>query len=84
MFITGYLTFNFMAAYTRLTQHITSNRLLFPKLPEEYDIITFYGDNIVASEGKEWKRYRKISAPAFSEVCLRNQYTRGKPDIAAA
>jgi hypothetical protein len=23
----------------------------------------------VASEGEEWKKYRKIAAPAFSEVC---------------
>jgi cytochrome P450 len=23
----------------------------------------------VASEGEEWKKYRKIVAPAFSEVC---------------
>lgn len=25
--------------------------------------------NVVTTEGKEWKRHRKISAPAFSEVC---------------
>ena len=31
-------------------------------------MITFYGENIVSSEGKEWKRHRKVSAPAFSEV----------------
>ena len=24
----------------------------------------------MASEGEEWKKYRKIAAPAFSEVCL--------------
>jgi hypothetical protein len=23
----------------------------------------------VASEGEDWKKYRKITAPAFSEVC---------------
>jgi hypothetical protein len=23
----------------------------------------------VSSEGEEWKKYRKIAAPAFSEVC---------------
>ena len=23
----------------------------------------------MASEGEEWKKYRKIAAPAFSEVC---------------
>ena len=24
----------------------------------------------MVSEGEEWKRYRKISVPAFSEVCF--------------
>lgn len=27
----------------------------------------FFGGNIVASEGDEWKRHRKICAPSFSE-----------------
>ena len=27
----------------------------------------------MASEGEEWKKYRKISAPAFSEVCLEHR-----------
>jgi len=32
-----------------------------------YNLLLFYGKNIVASEGDEWKMYRKISAPSFSE-----------------
>ncbi|KIK42697.1 hypothetical protein CY34DRAFT_83093 [Suillus luteus UH-Slu-Lm8-n1] len=39
----------------------------FPKPLGQYTILTFFGENIVASEGNEWKRYRKIVAPAFSE-----------------
>ncbi|KAG2128701.1 cytochrome P450 [Suillus clintonianus] len=39
----------------------------FPKPLGQYKIITFFGENIVASEGDQWKRYRKIVAPAFSE-----------------
>ena len=35
-----------------------------------YKALAFYGHNIVASEGEEWKKYRKISAPAFSDVSL--------------
>jgi cytochrome P450 len=31
-------------------------------------VISVFGPNIVASEGEEWKKYRKIAAPAFSEV----------------
>ena len=31
--------------------------------------MSVFGANIVASEGEVWKKYRKISAPAFAEVC---------------
>jgi hypothetical protein len=31
--------------------------------------VAVFGANVVASEGEEWKKYRKIVAPAFSEVC---------------
>ena len=30
-----------------------------------------FGPNIIASEGEEWKKIRKIAAPAFSEVKIR-------------
>jgi cytochrome P450 len=40
----------------------------FPKPAREYDFVSIYGRNIIASEGEEWKKYRKICAPAFSEV----------------
>ena len=33
-----------------------------------YKILQFFGNNIVTTEFDEWKRYRKITAPAFSEV----------------
>jgi hypothetical protein len=39
--------------------------------------VTVLGANIVASEGEEWKKYRKIAAPAFSEV----RYDSGEPFV---
>jgi hypothetical protein len=36
-----------------------------------YILLCIFGRNIVASEGEEWKRYRKVAAPAFSEVSLK-------------
>ncbi|PSR70451.1 hypothetical protein PHLCEN_2v13702 [Hermanssonia centrifuga] len=48
-------------------KEITSNRLRFLKPVEQYGALSFFGHNIVASEGEEWKRYRKVTAPAFSE-----------------
>ena len=35
-----------------------------------YKILLAFGPNLVASEGEEWKRQRKLVAPAFSEVSL--------------
>jgi cytochrome P450 len=32
-----------------------------------YQVLAVWGPNIVASEGETWKRFRKISAPAFSD-----------------
>ncbi|PPQ93732.1 hypothetical protein CVT25_013072 [Psilocybe cyanescens] len=48
-------------------KEITSSRARFPKPVFQYEILSFFGRNIVASEGEEWKKYRKISAPAFSD-----------------
>ena len=52
------------------TQEITSQRLLFPKPVHLYKMLRFFGSNIVATEFDEWKRFKKITAPAFSEVCV--------------
>ncbi|KZT71521.1 cytochrome P450 [Daedalea quercina L-15889] len=48
-------------------KEVTSARTRFPKPLHQYKILTFYGSNIVVTEGDEWKRHRKISAPSFSE-----------------
>ncbi|KAH9474466.1 Cytochrome P450 monooxygenase 124 [Psilocybe cubensis] len=50
-----------------LIKEVTNNRAKFPKPVHHYGVLSFYGDNIVASEGEQWKKYRKIAAPAFSE-----------------
>ena len=33
-----------------------------------YELLAAFGSNILVTEGDEWKRQRKIAAPAFSEV----------------
>jgi len=48
-------------------KEVTSSRARFPKPVHHYKVLSFYGRNIVASEGEEWKKYRKITAPAFSD-----------------
>ncbi|PPQ79631.1 hypothetical protein CVT25_003216 [Psilocybe cyanescens] len=39
---------------------VTNSRARFPKPVHHYGVLSFYGDNIVASEGEQWKKYRKI------------------------
>ncbi|KAH9998646.1 cytochrome P450, partial [Russula vinacea] len=48
-------------------QEITTSRVRFPKPLQVYEALAVFGKNIVVSEGEEWKKYRKIAAPAFSE-----------------
>jgi len=49
---------------------VTASRAKFPKDVDHYAVLATFGANVVVSEGEEWKKYRKIVAPAFSEVCL--------------
>ncbi|KAF8895567.1 cytochrome P450 [Infundibulicybe gibba] len=60
-------TASLMLADASAIKEVTSSRARFPKPVEQYGALLVFGRNIVASEGDEWKKYRKISAPAFSE-----------------
>ena len=44
------------------------SRQRFPKPVVPYELLKFFGDNILTTEFDEWKRHRKVAAPAFSEV----------------
>src|SRR5208282_4856086 len=46
---------------------MTMRRNDFPKPIEVYGIIDIYGSSILSTEGADWRRHRKIVAPAFSE-----------------
>nr|BAL05138.1 cytochrome P450 [Phanerodontia chrysosporium] len=59
--VTTYLVLADAAAIKEVTGH----RARFPK--PSYEFFRIFGGNIIASEGDEWKRHRKIAAPAFSE-----------------
>ena len=39
----------------------------FVKPVEIYEIVDFFGSNILTTEGETWKRHRKVMAPTFSE-----------------
>jgi len=49
-------------------QIIFSSRLKFPKALEKYGLLSFFGTNVLTAEFDDWKRHRKITAPAFTEV----------------
>ncbi|KAJ3484838.1 hypothetical protein NLI96_g5368 [Meripilus lineatus] len=61
------VSLNFQVADPNAIKDVIGSRARFPKPVELYKPLLFFGDNIVASEHDEWKRYRKISAPAFTE-----------------
>ncbi|KIJ46886.1 hypothetical protein M422DRAFT_29073 [Sphaerobolus stellatus SS14] len=46
---------------------ISTHHFKFPKPIDIYSILGMFGSNIIMTEGEEWKRHRKIAAPAFSE-----------------
>ncbi|PPQ76825.1 hypothetical protein CVT24_010969 [Panaeolus cyanescens] len=48
-------------------KEVTTYRSRFPKPIEFYQSLAFFGQNILVTEGEQWKKYRKISAPAFTE-----------------
>lgn len=47
--------------------NVTSRWHDFPKPTEVYSRVDLYGKSIMTTEGDEWKRHRKIVAPAFAE-----------------
>ncbi|KAL1946308.1 hypothetical protein VTO73DRAFT_15435 [Trametes versicolor] len=50
-----------------IAKEIIGARARFPKPLETYALLATFGTNILVTEGEEWKRQRKIAAPAFSE-----------------
>jgi len=40
----------------------------FCKPVEDYKVLTFFGENVVASEHETWRRHRRLTVSSFSEV----------------
>ena len=49
-------------------QQIATQHSAFPKPLDFYKPLNFFGPNILATEGKEWRRHRKIVARSFGEA----------------
>ncbi|KAH9057198.1 family 614/534 cytochrome P450 [Lactarius vividus] len=48
-------------------KEVATYRAKFPKPVYLYSMLLAFGGNVIASEGEDWKRYRTITAPVFSE-----------------
>lgn len=57
----------FCVADVEAVKQLTASRSAFKKLSSDYNALTRFGSNLVAAEGTDWKRQRRICAPAFSE-----------------
>ncbi|KAH7886569.1 614/534 cytochrome P450 [Phlebopus sp. FC_14] len=62
-----YPTLSFFVADASAVKEITFKRWKYPKHMEEYEVFKMFGNNLVAIEGQEWKRHRRICAPSYSE-----------------
>ena len=46
---------------------VFTDRRAFGKPIQDYEILKFFGPNVVVTEGEEWRRHRKLTGPSFSE-----------------
>ncbi|GLB42347.1 putative cytochrome p450 [Lyophyllum shimeji] len=45
-----------------------AGRAIFPKDIEAYETLNIYGENLVSTEGANWKRHRSVANSAFNET----------------
>ncbi|KAG8812952.1 hypothetical protein FRC17_001739, partial [Serendipita sp. 399] len=50
-----------------VAQEVMANRHRFVKPVELYDVLNLFGQNVLATEGEQWRIHRKIAAPSFTE-----------------
>ncbi|KAH6904172.1 cytochrome P450 [Coprinopsis sp. MPI-PUGE-AT-0042] len=64
----GRIKTTYIVADAAAIREITWDRVNFCKPTDfyVYDALATYGHNIVTTEGEQWRRYKKLTAPAFS------------------
>ncbi|PCH40911.1 cytochrome P450 [Wolfiporia cocos MD-104 SS10] len=61
----------FFLADAQAIKDVTNARHRFPKPVDHMGVLSYYGNNVLVTERDEWKRHRKITAPAFTERNIR-------------
>lgn len=59
--------FFYVTTNAETNSQIATRRTEFEKPIEDYVVVNHFGKNILSSEGSDWRRQRKLVAPAFSE-----------------
>lgn len=54
-------------ANAEAVHQVTSRREAFQKPLDSYRILEIFGRNIITTEGADWKKHRKVTAPWFNE-----------------
>ncbi|KAJ7185802.1 cytochrome P450 [Mycena filopes] len=47
---------------------VAGETTIFQKDVEAYKALNFYGNNLVGTEGADWRRHRRVAKPAFNET----------------
>eukprot|EP01027_Heterolobosea_sp_BB2_P010572 GEZU01015503.1.p1 GENE.GEZU01015503.1~~GEZU01015503.1.p1 ORF type:complete len:527 (-),score=124.49 GEZU01015503.1:55-1635(-) len=58
-----------------LIKEVMLKSKLFPKPLQSYKILKLWGDNILTTEGAEWRKHRTIANPAFGDENLELVWT---------
>lgn len=53
------------------------------QLESQAKLFTLYGENLLTTNGSDWQRHRKITAPAFNENCMRQVWEEASKRAAA-
>jgi hypothetical protein len=59
--------FFFSSSNAEVNSQIATRRTEFEKPIENYVVVNHFGRNMLSADGADWKRQRKMVAPAFSE-----------------
>ncbi|KAK1220219.1 hypothetical protein PQX77_017040 [Marasmius sp. AFHP31] len=46
---------------------VLSSNIIFPRYLETYKPLAIFGPSVLSSEGDEWKKYKKVVKPAFTD-----------------